>query len=40
MAHKLNTKTARLDLDITPEAQRRFAALHEGTGFENQDGDF
>ena len=36
MAHKLNTKTARLDLDITPEAQRRFASLHEALGFKTK----
>lgn len=36
MAHKHNTKTARLDLDITPEAQRLFAALHKSLGYKTR----
>ena len=36
MAHKLNTKTARLDLDITPESQRRFVTLHKSLGFKTR----
>jgi len=36
MAHKHNIKTARLDLDITPESQRRFATLHETLGFKTR----
>ena len=36
MAHKLNNKTARIDLDITPESQRLFAALHKSLGFKTR----
>ncbi len=36
MAHKHNTKTARLDLDVTPESQRRFATLHKALGFKTR----
>ncbi len=36
MAHKHNTKTARIDLDITPESQKLFAALHKSLGFKTR----
>ena len=36
MAHKLNTKTARIDLDISVEAQQRFAAIHKALGFKTK----
>lgn len=36
MAHKHNTKTARIDLDVTPESQKRFDALHKALGFKTR----
>jgi hypothetical protein len=36
MAHKHNTKTARIDLDITVESQQRFAAIHKALGFKSR----
>lgn len=36
MAHKHNNKTARIDIDITVEAQRRFTALHKALGFKTR----
>jgi len=36
MAHKQTNKTARIDLDITVESQRRFAALHKALGFKTR----
>jgi len=36
MAHKHNTKTARLDLDVTPESQKLFATLHKSLGFKTR----
>jgi hypothetical protein len=36
MALKLNTKTARIDLDISVEAQLRFAEIHKALGFKTK----
>jgi len=36
MAHKQTNKSARIDLDITVESQRRFAALHKTLGFKTR----
>jgi len=36
MAHKQTNKTARMDLDITVESQRRFAAIHKALGFKTR----
>lgn len=36
MAHKQTNKTARIDLDITSESQRQFAALHKALGFKTR----
>lgn len=36
MAHKQTNKTARMDLDITVESQRRFSALHKALGFKTR----
>ena len=36
MAHKQDSKAARLDLDITAEAQRRFTAIHKALGFKTR----
>lgn len=33
MAHNQTKKTARIDLDITVDSQRRFAAIHKALGF-------
>ena len=36
MARNLNTKTARIDLDITIESQKQFDALHKALGFKTK----
>jgi len=36
MARRPATGTARIDLEITPEAQARFAAIHKALGFKTK----
>jgi len=36
MARNPNTKTARIDLDITVESQKQFDALHKALGFKTK----
>lgn len=40
MAHNQNKKTARIDLDITIDSQRRFAAIHKALGFKTRSETF